>query len=331
MGNKVIAFTNEGAEGQPSLVRQAAFNAYFCKLDFSTEFISKPKGIREIFPLIFYLIRQKNSFFFVSMPSFSGFWLFFIPGLRVILDIRDGWSIAQEKGYGSSINEKPCKARATRIIERFIIRRSWITITCTNGLQEYLMSISGRDVLLIPNGVPDMDYDLAHSLVVKRRETNSDDLIFCCAGKFSEYGADKVKKLCKVIIDRYQSCGNIKIQLIGSDEEKNAWVQGFVSEASNNRAVVEFLPRMGRDKLYRVLSRADYGIVVLRDPGYEFGTKVYDYIALGLPVVNYFDEPNNFTNYFDACLDVSFNSNARRPEIRRGKLIERELNKRGFE
>lgn len=63
-------------------------------------------------------------------------------------------------------------------------------------------------------------------------------------------------------------------------------------------------------------------MTILRDPSYDFGTKVYDYIALGLPVVNYFCEPNSFTDYFDVYLDVPFNNEAVAPEIRRSKLIE---------
>jgi hypothetical protein len=67
---------------------------------------------------------------------------------------------------------------------------------------------------------------------------------------------------------------------------------------------------------------ADFGLTIIRDPSYEFGTKIYDYIALGLPVVNYFDTANNFTRYFDACLDIPVNTNASIPEIRRSTLIE---------
>lgn len=262
---------------------------------------------------------------FISMPPFRNFKCFLNPKNKIILDIRDGWSIAQNTGYGGNVKKKPFKAMITRAVERFLIRRAFLTITCTNGLQEYLEKVSGRSIHLIPNGVLDDDFEFAQKLKNKIKEKNEDELIFCCAGQFSEYGTDKVKKLCKTIINRYQN-KKIKIQLIGSSNERNIWLDEFLKTESSGRAYLEILPRKNREELYEVLAKADYGMTILRDPSYEFGTKIYDYIALGLPVVNYFDEPNNFTNYFDACLDVPFDNQVAMPEIRRSKLIRNVLN-----
>ena len=166
-------------------------------------------------------------------------------------------------------------------------------------------------------------------LKVKKKERSKGELVFCCAGQFSEYGVEKVKKLCWTIINRYTD-KKLKIQLIGSSKEKNLWLNEFLQEQSNGRAYLEILPRKNREELYEVMANADYGMPILRDPAYEFGTKVYDYIALGLPVINYFEKPNNFTNYFDACLDFSFNKDAIIPEIRRSKLIENVLGELEF-
>ena len=62
-------------------------------------------------------------------------------------------------------------------------------------------------------------------------------------------------------------------------------------------------------------------LIVIRDPFCELGTKVIDYVAAGLLIMNYFDEPNIFTDYFDACLDVGFGRNVDIPEIRRSVLV----------
>ena len=265
---------------------------------------------------------EKGKYILISTPLPHRYLMvFLLPKLKIILDVRDGWSIAQEFGYGGTMKPKPFKAKVTRLIERFIARRSYVVITCTHGLQKYLQKNMRRKVLLIPNGISEEDYDLAHRIKLMRTsQNNPNELVFCCAGKFSEYGEDKVKKLCHVIIRRYKS-QTIKVQLIGSNEEKNRWVGGFLCEISNGRARLEFLPRMNRKELYRTIVKADYGLTIVRDSSYEFGTKVYDYIALGLPVVNYFDKPNNFTRYFDSCLDYPFDINATPPEIRRLKLI----------
>ncbi|OOE73673.1 hypothetical protein BZG23_11270 [Salinivibrio sp. ML290] len=267
---------------------------------------------------------EKKKYVFLSMPPFHNFKFFLNPRRSVILDIRDGWSIAQATGYGGNVKCKPLKSIFTRQVERFLIRRAFLTITCTNGLHKYLEEISSRNVILIPNGISGEDYKRAQSLKAEKKINEGDELVFCCAGKFSEYGPDKVEKLCLTIMKRYSS-KKIKIQLIGSNEEKNIWLDRFLREKSGGQAYLDIVPRKSRESLYEVMARADYGMTILRDPSYEFGTKIYDYIALGLPVVNYFDKPNNFTDYFDACLDIGFGRNNIVPEIRRDLLIEQGL------
>ncbi|MBE0440394.1 MAG: hypothetical protein IBX57_11700 [Gammaproteobacteria bacterium] len=262
-------------------------------------------------------------FIFITMPPFCGF-MNFLQRKKIILDIRDGWSIAQETGYGGNVKPKPFKAWLTRKIEWFLIRRSCLTITCTPGLQKHLERVSGKKVVLIPNGISEQRLSLINELKSGVRKKKSDRLIFVCAGQFSEYGVDKVNKLLSVINERY-GIHETEIRLIGSSAQHNQWVTDYYSNISNGRGVVNILPRMNEADLYKSMLEADFGLSIVRDPGYEFGTKVYDYIALGLPVVNYFDEPNNFTDYFDACLDVGFGRNHEVPEIRRSVLIEKGL------
>ncbi len=67
------------------------------------------------------------------------------------------------------------------------------------------------------------------------------------------------------------------------------------------------------------------GIALIRDPDYDFGTNVFDYIALGLPVLNYFSKPNPFTDYFDCYLDVPFGEKGPEVEIDRDILIRNAL------
>lgn len=305
---KIKIINSSLISGTPIHSRVNAFKKYFDELGIGGTQNKKPEG-----------------YTFISMPPFRNFEFFLNPRTKVILDIRDGWSIAQATGYGGTVKRKPFKAMVTRLVEKILIRRSCLTITCTNGLQKHLEKVSGRKVYLIPNGLLDEDFEFAKKLKMQKKEKVGDELVFCCAGQFSEYGSDKVKNLCQTIISRYPD-KKIKLQLIGSSKEKNIWLDDFLIEQSSGRAYLEILPRKNRKELYEEMAKADYGITILRDPSYEFGTKVYDYIALGLPVVNYFREPNSFTNYFDACLDVPFNNEAVVPEIRRSKLIEAVFN-----
>ncbi|MGG4605776.1 hypothetical protein ACLPHM_13360 [Paenalcaligenes sp. Me131] len=327
MKNKISFIFEHGNEGLPVVSRMLAFKDYFNKNDYSVEFINKPKNFLTTINTILKIKKDKKDLIFISMPSFRGFLYFFIPGVKVILDIRDGWSIAQATGYGGTTERKPFKAKITKIIEKIIIRRSKIAITCTLGLKLHLENLSKRKITLIPNGILDDDHKLS-SLINeeknKNKETKNKSLTFTCAGKFSEYGKEKVKKLLNVIINRYPQ-QTITIQLIGSSLEENEWISKYLYTISMNRAKVIFLPRMDRKNLYKTISNSDFGLTIIRDPEYDVGTKIYDYIALDIPVINYFDEPNNFTSYFDSCLDLSFENSTEKPEILRSKLISQAL------
>lgn len=302
--------------GAPSFERSAAFKEYLKAQGFSCDSI-KASRLRVIDLLSG---GAKDQVVFLSMPPFRKWWLFFIPGIRVILDIRDGWSIAMVSGYGGLVERRPAKALFARIIERWAIKRSFFTITCTPGLQEYLEKYSKREIYLIPNGVSEADFELAERLrkgsISPQKSSITDVVTFCCAGKFSEYGHDKIKLILDVISTRYSE-HKFLIKLFGSDPEENAWLIPYVDKISGGRGKVELVNRLPKIDLYSRLAECDIGISVIRDPDYDFGTKVFDYIALGLPVLNYFPEKNSFVRYFNRYLDKPFDGPAMKRDISR--------------
>jgi hypothetical protein len=257
------------------------------------------------------------------MPPFRKWWVFLIPGAKVILDVRDGWSIAMDNGYGGNVGKRPVKAFFARMVERWAIRRAYLTITCTPGLKVYLECVSRKPVFLITNGVSDSDYELSKVINIEKSSIKIDSKVkvLCCAGKFSEYGQYRIKKLIDVISKRYGSSGYL-IKIFGADKLSNSWLNRYVEESSFGRGDVVIFDRLPKDQLYREISKCDIGISVLRDPKYEFGTKVFDYLALGLPILNYFDEPNAFTEYFDGYLDVPFNNSRKQIDIVRSSQVE---------
>lgn len=319
---KILFLLPNNVSGSPALGRVNSFIDFYRKKGFYIETMLYPSSIVEFISLLKRVFTNRVDYIFISQPPFSYPMIFAIPFLKKIVDYRDGWSIAQESGYGGIVENKPLKAKISRMIERFAIKRSYCAITCTPGLEQYLSKISNCKLLLIPNGVNDKDLNLINDLKLKElpQQANSECLTFCCAGQFSEYGKDKVKIVLQKISDRYQD-KELKILLIGSDKEENNWVKQYFSQLTLGRGIVEILPRMEKKELFITMLEANFGLTILRDPSYDFGTKVYDYIALGLPIVNYFDKPNNFTNYFDICLDEPFGTNKKVPEIRRSKLI----------
>lgn len=314
-----------GGELQPSTARVLAYKNFFESSGFAECILDVCKN-KSTVKLWIDCVCGRYDAVILSMPPFRGWGLFFLPFTRVVLDIRDGWSIAIASGYGGNVPIKNFRAKIARMIERWAIRRAFVAITCTTGLQDYLQKISGRKVLLIPNGIGDDDFQLIekvkNNFIINKVDGQ---VVFCCAGQFSEYGESKARKVLEVIAQRYAFSDSLIIRLIGCDPQKNQWACDFFKKLTNGKGCVEILKTMQKQQLYEAMISCDYGISLLRDPDYEFGTKVFDYIALGLPVVNYFDSPNRFTDYFDGCLDVPFNGQVPPPEIRRSVLIKNML------
>jgi hypothetical protein len=104
------------------------------------------------------------------------------------------------------------------------------------------------------------------------------------------------------------------VTLIGSDLKQNEWIYSWLKSNKITNIELKILPRMNRQDMYREILLSDYGIAVIRDPHYDFGTKVFDYILCGVPIFDYFDEENNFVAFFKEQLsstkitkfDISF-------------------------
>lgn len=312
--------------GSPSLERILSFNKYFISTRRNVSLVSsKNLGFFKLFKLI-----KDEEIVFISMPSFRKWWIFLVPGIKVIFDIRDGWSVAMDSGYGGCVKRNPVKAFFARKIEKWAIKKSYFTITCTPGLKSYLENVSGRSVHLIPNGVSNSDFEIATKY--KRFKGNLknrsmlEPVILCCAGKFSEYGTEKVKGIVSMISTRYYDSDYI-IKLFGSNRLENEWVVDYVNVLSKGRGRVEILDRLSKSELYKKMAECDVGVSVVRDPDYELGTKVFDYIALGLPILNYFYQPNPFTDYFNNYLDAPFDRPLCQISVLRSEQIESVLSR----
>ncbi len=323
MSYKVLMLMPNLKSGSPAFERFYGYKKYY-ESDGAEVCVSSLEDRWLPFKVLSYICSSDNFFIFMTMPPFA-WWIFFLfPFAKIVLDIRDGWSISMNSGYGGTSSKSPIKALIATKIEKLAIKISYLTVTCTPGLRDYLENTSKSKIELITNGITNERIELAKKAKSNIQKRNDSRLVFVCAGQFSEYGIGKVKILLKAIIRRYSDC-LIEIILIGSDESKNNWLTDYFFALSHGRGKVKILPRMNISEMYHVMAQADFGMVIIRDPSYDFGTKIYDYIALGLPVVNYFESPNSFTNYFDSCLDFPFGKNRNIPEISREILLANKL------
>ena len=101
----------------------------------------------------------------------------------------------------------------------------------------------------------------------------------------------------------------MKIKLIGSSAEYNSWIFRWLIDNNYSFVTVEILPRMNKSDMYKEILNSDMCLTIIRDPSYDFGTKIFDYILCGKYIYNYFSGDNNFTNefsvYMKSDLDVS--------------------------
>lgn len=309
--------------GNPAFERVNSFKFFFINNGFNVYELPYPEKFIDFFYVIKY-IREKNiKYLFISQPPFSFFMLFLIPFVKKIIDYRDGWSIANLHGYGGIRKPNYMKYFIAKNIEKFCMLRSNLIITCTVGLKDYLSEISNQEVILVTNGISKENYEIIQEAIKESKEKNSNVLNFSCAGQFSEYGNNQVKKIMETIYCRYSKFACI-INIYGADIEKNLWAIDFIKKYSNIEVILH--PRLSQEDLYVELSKADFFISVIRDPSFDYGTKVFEYIAFNKPILNYFDEVNNFVKYFDGVFDVNHKKECFDEEIIRENILNKNKN-----
>ncbi len=319
---KILFLLPNSVTGSPALERVNSFIEFYQQEGFYIEKIPYPSNIREFISFLKLIYSKKISYIFVSQPPFRYPIIFALPFSKKIVDYRDGWSIAIDNGYGGLARPNIFKARIARRIERFAIRKSNLVITCTPGLKQYLENISGnKNILMIPNGISQENFDYISDLP-DSPNLNDDILRFYCAGKFSEYGVEKVKGILDLIQSRYYN-KKIQINLVGCDYKANEWITSYLPKNSD----FTIKERMCKQELYEELNKADIFLSVVREEEYELGTKIYEYIAFQKPIFNYSKLPNNFTRFFDGFFDIEGKTeNKPNHKFIREKLIEEHRN-----
>lgn len=236
----------------------------------------------------------------ISMPPFCNWIILLLPLVNKTLDIRDGWSIAMKSGYGGTAPSSPLKAKLAQCMEILAFLLANRVIVCTPGLQKYYQSFIphflSKKLVLIPNG-----FEQAHRS--SRKPLPSTDTLQCiCAGKFSEYGRNHVEKALLKLHERYPN-REVALTLVGADAQSNNWIQDFINHHKMNINLVA-LSRKSSEELDRLLEKMDLGLAIVRNPEYELGTKAFLYISHGIPIFNYFDSSNPFTDFFSGYLDT---------------------------
>lgn len=294
----IIILPSDAQMGQPSFERVRAFRDTFTKMGLFVVEVENPCSLREKWGLLQIIKNEQIKNIFISMPQFRNWWLFLLMDINIILDIRDGWSIAMRRGYGGTAKPKKGKAWLASRIEKFAMNRAALTVTCTPGLREYMQKLTKKRVLLILNGCSAKDIQTVKKLkseVVVRKYP--DRLVAICVGKFSEYGREKAEKILEKLSKAYIN-RDVLLRLVGSDYESNRWIEDYIQTKNLYNVRCKFLKRMTKENMYKQILMSDLAVTIIRDPDYDYGTKVFDYVLCDKPIFNYFDYANPFSEFF---------------------------------
>lgn len=217
-----------------------------------------------------------------------------LPGLLLsrrpfVLEYRDGWAIAIATGYGGTARPNPFKAMAVRLIEAVLRLRARRVVTVTPGLLRWH---GVARTALLPNG-SELD-----TLAARRDvDRNKPALTVICFGKFLSYGHNNVMAALETLSRRYEG-QTLDIHVYSGAPEETDLEHPFANITVTRKDPVR------PTSLIDFFAGYDLGLAIIRDPDYDFGTKIFDYAQAGLPVVDYFDGYSDLKEFFAGSFDT---------------------------
>jgi glycosyltransferase involved in cell wall biosynthesis len=213
------------------------------------------------------------------------------PNLRVVFDPRGFWP--EEGVVEGKWRENSLTFRAWKIVEKYIISRSDITIALSDSFAEYVHTIDSRALCqVVYTSVDVTKFKQARGLRAQRRSQlgYNDNQVFVYSGSLGSWHDPEL--LARMYGSfRRAECDTKLLVLTTYDQQKlNAVFQRNGLDAS------EFLITVAKhDEVASYLAAADYGLVPLREVVQNrpmtvvadtmIGTKVAEYLASGLPIV----------------------------------------------
>jgi hypothetical protein len=267
---------------------------------------SKERFIREV---VLNIWRFQGKIVFVSCGPFyylaAATLISVVRKKTLIVDFRDPLS------FNFSIPDKDISVRnAKRAIhlfwararERFAYYFSSTFIVCSTGMYELYSRLFGntKKLRMIPNG---FDFTPPASTLALWQGKEQDIERFICIGKFLEYSETKARSIFEKLLERKMKLGKKVLIIFYNDEttKLKSFVEGLGLPLGFS---AEYRGRIPYEMVIKEAFSFDCGIVVIRNESFDVGTKIYDFIGLGLPVLDVFDHNANFYKSFhNFCLD----------------------------
>lgn len=250
--------------------------------------------------VFFKIIFSREKVVYVSCGPFTHLPMVYLSVIltrkKLVIDFRDPWSLNIKTNYGGGGTYKIWKYKSALFLEKIGYKLCSHFLVCTQGVFDaYSKDFKNhKKLFLMENG-----YDFNPKSIIFNNE--SEYLSAVCLGQFADYNYEKAKKaIIKLKKLSKRNKKMLKITLIGCNKEINEklLIECEVLEFSN------ILPRMPYKEALKIASEHNCALLVIRDEDIDYGTKVYDYIALHLKVIDNFEENSKFRKRFkDIIID----------------------------
>lgn len=221
--------------------------------------------------------------------------LCFLFNKKLVVDFRDAWSFNILTEYGKSIERKSLKYYVASLVEIFTYKVCSNFILCTDGIATKYSNLfhDSSKITVIHNG-----FDFSPKYEIRKIIP---PLTFICIGKFAEYNREAATKTLKDIA-KLRASMDIHITFVGSNLDENLKIVDKLFSPNE----YEFLPRMPYHDAIKVADNFDVGLLLLKDESVDYGTKIFDYIGLGMPFYSHINPQSNFSLKFkDFLFDLN--------------------------
>jgi hypothetical protein len=242
-------------------------------------------------------LRSVESVFLTCGPFSSAPLICFVCKLRMmplVVDFRDPWSFNILYKYDKNEYKHSWKYSIARELERYMYRQCDFFCVCTPGMHEMYERLFGdsRKLLLCLNG---FTFDVAGL----NCDTRDDDIVrIACLGGFVHGAVAPARIALRELEDAINRSGKEAfVSFIGTDVSMKELL--FEEKFGFSYEVVDKLPYAQAIDFVR---RYDMGLFSVRNERYEIGTKIYDYVGLGMKIYDFFSPSFKYRYLFEKNL-----------------------------
>jgi glycosyltransferase involved in cell wall biosynthesis len=217
-----------------------------------------------------------------------------------ILEVRDLWPESLVD-LGRISTHHPL-IKLMKGVESYLYKRANRVISLLPSADKYLImhGVKPENIVWLPNAI---DTDIIPIDLKPMQKSDLFTVMYAGAHGIAN-DLDTVLSAAKILQDKY-AAQQIRICLIGDGQEKTRLKELAVTL---NVSMVEFCDPVSKTEIYPILNQADAFLMLLKDsPVFRFGispNKLFDYLAMGRPVIFGVETPFNPIKEFNAGITI---------------------------